>query len=362
MNILIFNPLGIGDVLFSTPALKALKRRYPDASISYICNKRTYEIVRMNPFLSKVYIFEKDDFRNEWRSSKIRCIGKILSLCRELRRERFSAVLDLSLGWYYHLIFFLLGIRERVGFDFRDRGKFLTKKLTIDGFNDKHAVEYYLDLVRLLGVNIEDRTLDLYLSNDDRSWAERFLADNHILQGDIIVGVIPGCGASWGKDADFRRWNRKNFAEVCNRLVDAYHVKVLIFGDESEVPICQEIAGIMKHKPMLVCGKTTLCQFLALVSKCSLVITNDGGPLHIAVSLKVKTVSIFGPVDEYVYGPYPPSADHRVVSRKGLACRPCYKKFRYALCGTKQCLESISVDEVWEVAKGLLDTVVIHHA
>ena len=101
-------------------------------------------------------------------------------------------------------------------------------------------------------------------------------------------------------------------------------------------------------------GKLNLKELAAVINESKLLICNDGGPLHMAAALGVKTVSVFGPVDEAVYGPYPPDAKH-VVVKKDLPCRPCYKDFRFTGCvNNRRCLEGITVDEVYGQIKGLL--------
>jgi len=104
-------------------------------------------------------------------------------------------------------------------------------------------------------------------------------------------------------------------------------------------------------------GKLNLEELAGVMSELKLLICNDGGPLHMAAALGVKTVSIFGPVDEVVYGPYPPDVKH-VVVKKDLPCRPCYKDFRFAGCSNnRKCLQDITVGEVFEQVKGLLSPV-----
>jgi len=91
-----------------------------------------------------------------------------------------------------------------------------------------------------------------------------------------------------------------------------------------------------------------------LIKNCNLLITNDGGPMHMAVALGVKTVSIFGPVSEVVYGPFPLTRNH-VVLKWDMACRPCYKNFRLPVCDKdRECLKSVSSDEVFAAANALL--------
>lgn len=355
-RILIINPFGIGDVVFSTPLIEILKTAYPGSFIGYVCNKRSYEVIRSAPNIDKIFTYEKDDYRDCWQRSKIACLGKIFDFLKTIKAQKFDIAIDLSLGYQYSFLLKLIGIRQRIGFNFRKRGKFLTKKIDMNGFNDKHVIEYYCDIVKLLGVDSGTITPSpkIYLTAADRVWADGFLKASGAGEGDVLIGVIPGCGASWGVDASYRRWEREGFAKVCDGAVERYGAKVILLGDPKEVGICEEIQGMLKNKAIMACGKTSLRDFLGLISRCRLVITNDGGPLHMAVGLGLNTISIFGPVDEMIYGPYPPSANHIVISKSGLACRPCYRKFKYTRCEDRVCLKKIAPEEVLGAVDRLL--------
>ncbi len=355
-RILIINPFGIGDVIFSTPLVQVLRETYPDSFIGYLCNKRSYEVLKTNPNLNKFFVYEKDDYRAVWEQSRAKYLKMLLTFLGSIRKERFDIVVDLSLGSQYSLISAFLGIKRRVGFNYRDRGRFLTNKIDIDGFNEKHVIEYYSDMLKLFGIDQNEfsRSPKVYLTGQDTVWAGEFLKTNGIKEGELLIGVIPGCGASWGADANHRRWDRKGFAKICDGLAERYGAKVVLLGDPHEVEICDEIQGMLTHKAIMACGKTNLRNFLGLINRCGLVITNDGGPLHMAVGLGIKTVSIFGPVDDKTYGPYPLSSDHIVVSRHDMACRPCYKKFKHNVCEGKECLSGIKPEEILAAADRLL--------
>ncbi|MDP3789235.1 MAG: glycosyltransferase family 9 protein, partial [Candidatus Omnitrophota bacterium] len=105
------------------------------------------------------------------------------------------------------------------------------------------------------------------------------------------------------------------------------------------------------------CGKTSIENLMGILSKCKAVITNEGGLLHMAAGLGVKTVSIFGPVDEATYGPYPGTGSHAIVSKKGLPCRPCYQRFKYKLCDDRVCLNGINVEDVLSAVDIILASV-----
>lgn len=354
MRILIANPFGIGDVLFSTPLISILRENYPEGYIGYICNKRTKEALLTNPNLDEIFVFEKDDYRRLWRQSKIRFIKEFFSFLMKIKRKRFEVAFDLSLSRHYSFFLRLTGIPKRIGFNYKNRARFLTHKIDLKaGYTDKHVVEYYLDLLSFLGIKPKLKSgLQLLLSEDDKVWAEEFLKDSQI-DNEIIIGIVPGGGASWGKDAFYKHWPEEKFAEVCDELIKRFKAKIIILGSSSEVEKCKNIMNLMKNKPIIACGKTSLRQFGSLLGKCKLVICNDGGPLHIAVSQGTKTISIFGPVNEKVYGPYPLSSDH-IVIKKDIGCRPCYRRFRIPKCENLDCLKKITSKEVLEAAEKIL--------
>ena len=249
-----------------------------------------------------------------------------------------------------------IGIKKRIGLNYKNRGKFLTQKIDIEDFDNKHVVEYYLDLLRLLDINILQHTTSpkIYASAKSVAFGDRFLEENNVSKTDLLIGMAPGCGESWGQDAYRRRWGLENFAGLANALIDKKGAKIVLLGNQKEADICVDVLSLTKSRAINYCGKTSIEDLAGILGKCRLVITNEGGLLHMAVGLGVKTVSLFGPVDEKSYGPYFTEGVHIVVSRKDLPCRSCYKKFKYNDCGKRLCLEMITVDEVFQAAEEAL--------
>jgi len=355
-RILLINPFGIGDVLFTTPVIKALRMAYPDSYIGYICNQRAKGILENNPHLDRIFVFEKDDYRKKWKESRLRAIRDFNSFFQEIRKERFGTAIDFSLGHQYSSCLMLAGVKKRIGFNYRCRGRFLTYRINIDGYKDKHVVEYYIGLLKSLNIKIElSLPLELYVSKEDQAWADNFLKQHNLEEADKLIGIIPGGGASWGEQYSYRHWPKEHFAELAGQLENQAGVRVILFGGKNDMEICDYIKSRLGNKALSTCGRTTLSQFAALVSRMKVAICNDGGPLHVAVARGVKTISIFGPVDEHVYGPYPPGKHHLVI-KKGLDCRPCYRNFSLLPCNhDRQCLHMITVDEVYQAAQKLIN-------
>jgi heptosyltransferase-2 len=343
-NVLIINPFGIGDVLFSTPLVTVVKEQYPDSYIAYICNLKTEEILITNSAINEVFVFERDEYRNLWKQSKIAAIKKFLNFWGEIKKRKFDIVFDLSLGKEYAFLCWRAGIKDRRGFNYKGRGRFLNHKVEFDGFNNKPIAEYYLDL---LGVaeQISAPTV-LITTDEDKAYIDTFLTQSGVKNNDILVGIAPGGGTSFGqKNQGRRRWGVEKFAE----LADKINAKVILIWGPGEENLIKEITALMNRKP-LIAPVTKIREMAELCGRCKLVICNEGGPLHVANSRGVKIISIFGPVDEKIYGPYPENDKNIIITSKA-GCRPCYKKFKLPECEHQKCLEDISVNEVLGVAE-----------
>jgi len=345
-RILVVNTFGIGDVLFSTPMIATLRENLPDAHIDFICNKRTLEIARHNPRLNDIMVFEKDEYRNEFKKSKVGFIKKIKQFISSIRIKRYDIAIDLSLNYQISLLLFLAGVKRRIGFNYRNRGKFLTEKLEIDGFYKKHVAEYDLDLLRLIGLKkYSHPRLEFNLTEEEKGWAEEMIKSKN-LEKKNLVGIAPGGGKSWGANAVYRTWKAKNFSFVGRELLKDKDYAILIFGSRDDLTLCGTVEKEVDGNVINLCGRLSIPESTSLIARCSVLLCNDSGILHVGVSQDVRTVSIFGPVDPDVYGPYPSSKRHKVIIAENASCRPCYRYFRHEACDHHTCLEGIKKERV----------------
>jgi ADP-heptose:LPS heptosyltransferase len=227
----------------------------------------------------------------------------------------------------------------------------LTKKISLEAYEGKHVLDYYLELLENINFRIHHRHLEIFTSAEDETWVSHALLARGIQSTDCVVGIVPGGGASWGKDAVYKRWPAEKFALLCDKIIEKFSAKIILMGDQNESELCQYIKSSVTREVFDFSGTLTIGKLAAVLKRCKLAVVNDGGPLHIAVACGIKTISIFGPVDERTYGPYP-SMGHFVVSRD-LACRPCYRRFRLAECEHHQCL-NISLRDVFEKVEKIL--------
>jgi lipopolysaccharide heptosyltransferase II len=352
-RVLVANIFGIGDVLFTTPLAAAVREKFPGVEIDYLVNARTRDIVSAVPGVGKVFVYEKDDIAKLWSSSKISAIREMWRLFLGIRRRRYDVVFDLTLSRQFGLIFMLAGIKKRAGLDYKKRGTFLTHKAELGGFAHKHVVEHYLDLLRSMGVEASSGKMTLVPPAGMKPWVDGYLKAKG-LDAEKLVAVIPGGGASWSKHSYRKRWQSDSFAAVV-RALSAAGWQTIVLGDASEAELCRDVVELSQEKNARAENGLDIKSYMALLSRARLALCNDGGPLHMAVALGVRTVSIFGPVDPAVYGPYPLSDSHRVIVSSSLSCRPCYKKFRLPKCDYDgRCLVDIPAEEVVEACEELL--------
>ncbi len=348
-RILVVNPFGIGDVLFTMSLVETIREVNPKALIGFVCNERTADLVRMNTAIDKTYIFNRDRYRRLLKKHPFLFYKKLKAFLGLLKAEKFDTLLDLSLGREYSFFARVAGIQKRMGFDYRGRGSFLTRKIKLEGYEARPVVEIQMDLLELLGIRrpAELPALSLRVPDAAKAGMAALLKRNGFNENEKILAVAPGGGRSWGKNAIYKQWDPERFAQSSEAFCRARQHKIILLGDRSEQGLLERVRGLLKV-PSLLVTDAGLDEVSALLLKSGILFCNDGGLLHLANALGVKTVSIFGPVDEKVYGPYGGSARRKVLTQS-VPCRPCYKRFHFPPCPyERRCLSELSAKTVVE--------------
>ncbi len=343
-KILIINTFGIGDVLFSTPLISNIKRAYPDATVHYLTNPRSANVLKYNPQIKKILIYERDAFHACYKRSILEFVGKWKDFLLEIKGGEYDAVFDLSLDRGMNILTMAAGIKQRIGFNYKNRSFFLTRKIPFSGYEGKHVVEHYVRLLEETGIPVIDKDLVLTVPPEDMHWAKKWRSQEALTFTQLLIAVFPGGGASWGKSAHLKRWPVEKYVKLVDKMIEKFDAHIILMGNSEERDLCSQISRVSATNTHVLAGELTLTQSAALLKQCRLAVLNDGGPLHVAVASGVTTVAIFGPVDERVYGPYPP--EKHFVVKKGLACQPCYRQFRMSNCSHMSCLTQLHVDDV----------------
>lgn len=337
-RILIFNVNWLGDVLFSSATIRNIRRNYPDGYIACAIPGRCYPILKDNPYLDEVIIFDEQD-RHKGMLAKLNFVSL-------LKSKKFDTVFLLHRSFSRALICRLAGINQRIGHYTKKRAFLLTKKIIPPKKDSLHRIDYYLDLIEKAGLRIEDRYLDFFFSPADENHVEDFLSRNSIGKNDFIIALNPG--GNWIP----KRWPVDYWAQLADRLISETGAKVIITGSASDSKLASQIKEKMEQAPLIACGVFNIKQLGALVKRVGLFITADTGPLHIANAVGAKKIiAIFGPTAKEVTGPYP--AANAVILQKNIGCLiPCYK----VDCRDNRCMKAITPEDVLAEAKKVIKT------
>lgn len=331
-KILIRSPNWVGDTVMCTPAITALRANFPHAYIAVVVRPWVKDILSGNPYLDELIPYS-------WTS-----LGRYLRFIGMLRKKEFDMGILFPNSFSSAWMFFLAGIPYRVGYNTQGRGFLLTHKIPFTrNYLREYQVDYYLRIAYHLGNKRASRNFYLRVSEEAEEYSAQLLKKHGVREGDFLVGFNPG-----GSFGPAKRWPARKFAGLGNVLVRQYGVKIILFGSPQEVKLVEKVKRKIRYKVIMTAGKTSLEQLSALIKNCSLFITNDTGPLHIAIALNVPVVAIFGPTDP---GKVLPRTGEVVAVRKELSCSPCGK--RECPWGN-ECLEEISVEEVIKAAAPFL--------
>ncbi len=320
----------IGDVLLSTPVIKALRDNYPHAYIAMMVSPYGKNIIDDNPYLDEVIIYDKDGKHKSWQRS--------LKFARNLKKERFDLALVLHPTNRVHLVTFFAGIRRRIGYD-RKLGFLLTDRIKhTKQLGQKHELEYALDLVRYLGIEPKDKTLFMPIKPESERWAEELFKQEGIKKTDRLLAIHPAASCP------SKIWPNERFADVAVRLIERYGFKVLVIAGPKDLALAESVIKHM-HKPAInLAGKTSVSQLASVLKRCNLFISNDSGPVHIAAALGTPVISIFGRNQKGLSPTrWGPTGKKDRVLHKEVGCIECL-----AHNCTKEftCLKAITVDDV----------------
>ena len=342
-RILVLKPCCLGDVLMSTPVLAALRRGYPQARITYATGAWSRPALQGNPNL--------DDIMDCGRlGSGAYHLSDYWRLASELRRRRFDLAIVLDRSPALALLPALAGVPYRVGPDSGGRGFAHTRRVPLDWQHPKHEAELYLDCVRALGCPVASPRLEFVPSSADRAWA----ADRLSAYGATpLVAIHAGGAANPGMTLLAKRWQPQGFAEVADRLAAVYGAQIVLVGAAGDAEAVEAVRAAMRSKPLVLAGQTTLGQLAAVYERCLIMLGNDSGVMHLAVAVGIPVVAVFGPSDPLVYGPY--SSTSRAVRKDAQCADRCFVPGRaIAVRCDRRCIESVTVEDVWEAVQATL--------
>tara|TARA_B100000315_G_C14522479_1_gene562231 strand:+ start:215 stop:1249 length:1035 start_codon:yes stop_codon:yes gene_type:complete len=331
-KVLIVNVNWLGDAIMMTPAIEALKSKYPEAFLAIMGVERIKEVFDDNPYVDEFICFNEKTTQRSF-FAKLRFISL-------LKSKNFDTVFLIQRSFTRALICFLAGIGTRIGFKRVKNNLILTQRIDPPA-TGTHRQEHYLRLFQASGIEITDKQPCVYLDNQISAKAIARLGVLH-KNFSHLIGIH--VGANW----DLKRWPVDSFACVCDRLTKELKVAIVFFGSEKDKDLVGSVLLKMKEKAYNFCETTTLKELAAIIRLLQLFISADSGPAHLSGSLGTPTLVLFGPTSEKISSPIGGGVK---ILRKDIDCEiPCYK----LNCKDNVCMKSITIEDVFDQSKSML--------
>ncbi len=280
-NILIVRTDRIGDVVLTTPAIKALRQAYPAARISVLVTPSTYDLVNGNPYVDEVLV---DDRQGRQKGP----LG-FLRLAGQLRSKKFDLAVIFHTKRRYNSACYWAGIPFRLGYKNNKFGFLLTHPLKdVRALGEKHEAEYCMDVLKAIG--IEKGDLDIFVPTQKEAEASvlAWMQETHLKPNEFIA-IHPGASDP------AKCWPAADFALLIDRLTERYPVKIILIGSPQTSTSAQDILRQTQKASQILdlTGKTSLAQTVSLLRRARLLISNDSGPVHVAAGVGVSVISLF---------------------------------------------------------------------
>jgi len=322
----------LGDLIFMTPAIRSIRRAYPGSFIACWVPRRGLDLLEGNPHLNAVIPLEAP--------RGFQGIFRWWPLIRRLKAERFDAAFLFHRSFSRTVAVWAAGIPSRIGYRTWKRGWLLTEAVDPPARDSVHKAVGYLRLVEAVGIKRDGFQYDITIPPGDRQTVETLFAEWGIGLENRLVALH--VGANW----HLKRWPLNSFAQLADTLATRYGVQVLFLGDSGDLPLVQRILSKMRTKPLVATGRTTFRQLAACLSRVSLLISNDSGPLHLGLAVGTPVVALFGPTDPKLTGPL--DGAKAVILFGSIGCPvPCYQ----LKCPVNLCMSEITVEQVLGAAE-----------
>lgn len=347
-NILVSMLLPIGDTLLATPALAAIRQRFPWAKITALVSASNAGVLQDNPNLDSLLFVTEPGGEPAWR--------RFVRGLSAMRRHDFDLVINFSpVG---KIVLTMAGLYRR-----SLRVEMPLVWWLVGGhserFRQRHAVDHYLRAVAPTldhQITDEERQPHMYLTARDRSSARRLLRERGLSPANLLITMHVGGDGFDGR----KRWAPQRFADVANRLIERFGAHVLIVGGKMDVELSEQVAALIPQGATVVAGHTSLKETGALIEMSALFIGNDSCPLHIAAAVNTPAVGIFGPSNYEQFHPIGKRNYRQRVVHSTLPCSPCFNFIGNDApwvpnnCTSLACLHAIPADDVLKAAVDLL--------
>ncbi|NPV67915.1 MAG: glycosyltransferase family 9 protein [Anaerolineae bacterium] len=314
-TILLIRPDHLGDVLLTTPAIRALAAALPEARLVALVGLWSAGVISAYPEIDLTLTLPFPGFARHPARASAQPYLLAWRWANHLRRLQVdSAIVFRPDHWWGAMLAFLARIPRRIGFALPDVAPFLTDAVP---FRASHAVERGLALIRALGVSVDHPSILTFpIQDEDREFVHRQLAEAGLPPTAPRVIIHPGTGTR------IKQWPSAHWALVADHLARRWGAPILFTGSDHEISLVRSITDQMAAPAIVLAGETTVGQLAALYEGARVVLGPDSGPLHLATAVGAPTVHLYGPADPAEFGPWGDPVRH-IVLTTAIACRPC---------------------------------------
>lgn len=293
-RIVFIRPCCIGDVMVATAALKALRRHYPDAHITWAVGGWSKQAIINHDLIDDV--LDTGPAANPAKAN-------IWKFARQLRDGKFDLAVSLVRSPFMSVAMLLSGIPNRVGIDSNGRGFGYTMRVPIDPMVARHEAQIYLDVVAAVGADTSDCYVNVPVHEADVT----SLRAKMDIETPYAV-INPAGGSNPGMMMDAKRWPPQNYAALADRLTEANGLRIVIIGGPDDGELVNAVISHMKGEAETVIGTLPFGEIAALFKHARVYVGNDTGLTHMAAATGTKTVMVMGPSDPGRYRPFAPNA------------------------------------------------------
>lgn len=323
-NVLAVSNTGLGDTILGTPAIKTLRKSFPQIKITFLVNKKMYPLFEGLDFVDDYLLYERGFFKQ-------------LGLIKKLRQLEIDTIFLFHSNGPEDIFFSVLSgannILKMTDKGYHEYESIFLNKITTE---KKHIIERKIDLVRVFSPMEIETTMNLSHSFDNKVHTIFDKVKNHRY-----------IGFQLGAQDIYKIWPTNKFINLAKILLSKLDntTIVLLGATQIEKEMAKSIEKAICNKDLIInmCGQSKIEELPSLVNGLELLITNDTGTMHMAIALKVPTISLFGPTDSKIYGPYQDLDIHKVIQKDGFFVNRVAKKKR-----TQEGIDLITVDEVVE--------------
>jgi heptosyltransferase I len=341
VKILVVRLSAIGDIVFASPLIAALRRAYPQAHIAWLVQPEYRSLLDRHPDLDEVIACPLGHWRRLWRERRLReLMSGIAALRITLRERRFDLAIDLQGLLKSGALTRRSGARERIGLGSREGSQWLMTRTLPRGGDPRRIGSEYLYLAETLGLPVDDFAMAVLYGETEADFADRVIAEHDLSDGYAVL-----CPFTTRPQ---KHWIEERWAPLAARIQADLGLTPVVLGGPADREAATRISDAADTSLVDLTGRTSLIEAAALIDRASLLIGVDTGLGHMGIAFGTPSLLLFGSTCPYLDTT---RANARVLYHK-LDCSPC--KRRPTCDGAFTCMRLITIEEILDAARGAL--------